>query len=120
MSDNISEVLRAESEASEEHPDAPVDYVRSIRRPRRDPSQVYSLRIPVHRLAELREVADTNRVEPSVLMRQWVLDRLDAENETRDHSSSSERLRAKLDSARRLLEEVHDAEERILRESSGS
>jgi hypothetical protein len=117
MSDKISEVLRAEAEASEEHRDAPADYVRSTRRPRRDPSQVYSLRVPVHRLAELREVADASGVEPSVLMRQWVLDRLDAENEARDHSSPSDRLRAKLDSARRLLEEVRDAEEQILRKS---
>ena len=117
LSDNISEVLGAEAEASEEHRDAPADYVRSTRRPRRDPSQVYSLRIPVHRLAELREVADANGVEPSVLMRQWVLDRLDTENETRDQSSPNDRLRAKLDSARRLLEEVRDAEERMLGES---
>lgn len=117
MSDNISDVLGAEAEASEEHRDAPADYVRSTRRPRRDPSQVYSLRIPVQRLAELREVADANGVEPSVLMRQWVLDRLDAENETRGHSSPSDRLRAKLDNARRLLEEVRDAEEHMLRES---
>jgi hypothetical protein len=50
-------------------------------------------------------------------MRQWVLDRLDTENEGRDHSSPSDRLRAKLDSARRLLEEVRDAEERMLGES---
>lgn len=120
MSDNISEVLRAEAEASEEHRDAPADYVRSTRRPRREPSQVYSLRIPSHRLTELRELANANGVEPSVLMRQWVLDRLDTENDTRGHPSPSERVRAKLDSARRLLEEVHDAEERILRESSGS
>lgn len=120
MSDDISEVLRAESEASEEHRDAPADYVRSIRRPRREPSQVYSLRIPAHRLAELRELANVEGVEPSALMRQWVLDRLEAENETLGLASPSERLRAKLDSARRLLEEVRDAEERTIRESSGS
>ena len=104
--DDIRELLAAEAEASEEHRDAPVDYVRSTAR-RREPAQVYSLRIPVRRLAELREVADAHGTEPSVLMRRWVLDRLDAERA----GGQGETVRAKLERARRLLEEVREAEE---------
>lgn len=107
--DEIRDMLAAEAEASEEHRDAPASYARSTARPRREPSQVYSLRIPVQRLTELREVADAHGVEPSVLMRQWVLDRLDTERS----SSPAETVRVKLDRARRLLEEVRDAEERL-------
>ena len=100
--DDVREMLAAEAEASEEHRDAALDYVRSTVTPRREPAQVYSLRIPVRRLAELREVADAQGVEPSVLMRRWVLDRLDAERAPAD-------VRAKLERARRLIEEVGEA-----------
>jgi aryl-alcohol dehydrogenase-like predicted oxidoreductase len=106
--DEIGEMLAAEAEAGEEHRDAAAGYVRSRTRPRREPAQVYSLRIPVQRLTELREVAEKHGVEPSVLMRQWVLDRLDAERD----ATSTETVRAKLERARRLLEEVREAEER--------
>jgi hypothetical protein len=41
------------------------------------PSQVYSIRIPVDRLEQLRGVAEDQGVPPSALMRQWVLERLD-------------------------------------------
>lgn len=52
------------------------------------PTQVYSLRIPVERLAQLRRVADRRGMAPSALMRTWVLAALDAE----DAESSSEDL----------------------------
>jgi len=43
-------------------------------------SQVYTLRMPAERLAELRAVAEQSGEQPSTLMRRWVLERLDAEH----------------------------------------
>lgn len=42
-------------------------------------SQVYTLRMPADRLAELRAVAEQSGEQPSALMRRWVLERLDSE-----------------------------------------
>lgn len=54
-------------------------YVRP--KPPKDPSQVYSIRIPVSRLAELQLLAGRRAQQPTALMREFVLDRLDAEHE---------------------------------------
>jgi len=43
----------------------------------KSPSQVYSLRIPVDRIEELRRAAEQRGVQPSALMRQWVMQKLD-------------------------------------------
>ncbi len=43
----------------------------------REPSQVYSVRIPVEKLELLRRVAAEHHEAPSVLIRKWVLERLD-------------------------------------------
>ncbi|WP_264030546.1 hypothetical protein [Cellulosimicrobium sp. SH8] len=77
---SIKEMLAKEAEDAESLPVAEGTYVRN-RRVAKDPSQVYSLRIPVDRLAELRQVADRQGVAPSALMRRWVLERLDREAE---------------------------------------
>lgn len=45
-------------------------------------SQVYSVRIPVDRLAQLRNVAAHRGVAPTALLRQFVLERLDSETAT--------------------------------------
>jgi len=45
--------------------------------PPRQPSQVYSLRIPVDRLEFIRQVAAEHNELPSALMRRWVLERLE-------------------------------------------
>lgn len=50
-------------------------------RPPRDPAQVYSLRMPVDRLEQLRQAAEDRGVNPSTLMRMWVLERLDNEDQ---------------------------------------
>lgn len=42
-------------------------------------SQVYSVRIPVDRLEQLRQLADQRGVRPTALLREFVLDRLDRE-----------------------------------------
>jgi hypothetical protein len=106
MTKDIGELLAAEAEAAEAHRDAEPPYVRHVRRLRRDPLQVYSLRIPVDRLAELRQVVDADGVEPSALLRRWVLDRLDAGKARRGDASGAELLRGELDTARRLLDEA--------------
>lgn len=49
------------------------------RRQAGEASQVYSVRIPVDRLAQLRTLADQRNVAPTVLLRQFVLERLDQE-----------------------------------------
>jgi hypothetical protein len=77
---DIPELLAAEAEEAERHADEE-DHGPSYRRrhPPRDPAQVYSLRIPVGQLEELRELAAGKGVTPSALMRQWVLERMAAE-----------------------------------------
>jgi hypothetical protein len=47
----------------------------TVLRPR---SQVYSIRVPVERLEQLRQLAKERGVAPTVMLRQWVLERLDA------------------------------------------
>lgn len=80
MRKDIADLLAAEAEEAERHADTD-DHGPSHRRrhPPRDPAQVYSLRIPVAQLEQLRELAAQRRVSPSALMRQWVLERLTAE-----------------------------------------
>lgn len=66
----------ADAEERGERPPAPGQ------RARRQPgeaSQVYSVRIPVDRLAQLRQLADERNVAPTALLRQFVLERLDVE-----------------------------------------
>ena len=76
---NVADVLAEEAEHAEQHRDD--DLAPGYRRARapREPAQVYSLRIPVERLEQLRGLAAEKHMTPSALMRAWVLDRLDAE-----------------------------------------
>ncbi len=48
--------------------------------PAREPSQVYTVRMPVHVLERLRRLAASAGVTPSALMRAWVLERLELES----------------------------------------
>lgn len=48
-------------------------------RPPKQPSQVYSIRVPVERLEQLRKLAEQRHVAPSALIREWVVERLDTE-----------------------------------------
>jgi len=76
---NIADVLAEEAEAAEAERDAPQTYVRH-RRPAKDPAQVFSLRIPVNRLGQLRKLAESRHSTPSALLRAWILERLEAES----------------------------------------
>ena len=50
------------------------------RRHASDPAQVYSVRIPVGRIEELRQLAQARGVAPTALLRQFVIERLDVES----------------------------------------
>jgi hypothetical protein len=86
MKESIRDMLAREAAEAKAVADAEV---RGERRPaapgqraRRQPgeaSQVYSVRIPVDRLAQLRQLADERGVAPTALLRQFVLERLDQE-----------------------------------------
>lgn len=83
MSESIREVLAreaAEAEARAEAEDrgdvTPAPGQRGRKRAS-DPSQVYAVRIPVSRLRELRRIAEQLDTPPTVLIRQWVLQRID-------------------------------------------
>jgi hypothetical protein len=53
--------------------------------PPRQPSQVYSIRIPVNLIEELRHCAAEMGVRPSSLMRDWVVERLEKERRPETH-----------------------------------
>jgi len=71
MAGAIEEAERRQSEEDER------PYVRPTRPVRG--GQVYSVRIPVEKIEALRKIAVELEVQPSALMRQWVLERLDDE-----------------------------------------
>src|SRR5262249_9109909 len=84
MSESIGEVLAREAtqaemraEAEERGEVAPTPGHHG-RQPASDPSQVYTVRIPVSRLRELRAIAAELGEPPATLIRRWVLERLDA------------------------------------------
>jgi hypothetical protein len=108
MRKDMAELLAAEAEEAErraENEDHGPSYRR--RHPPRDPAQVYSLRIPVDQLDELRQLASDKGVTPSALMREWVLERIAAEKAgLPDHLQFLERLQevlGSLEDAQRLL-----------------
>lgn len=70
--------------------------------PPRAPAQVYSVRIPVDRLVELKNLAESQNVPPSTMIRDWVLERLDSEKDPSSLESIAEeaaRITASLKSA---------------------
>jgi hypothetical protein len=96
MRKDMAELLAAEAENAEQRAESE-EHGPSYRRkhPPRDPAQVYSLRIPVDQIEELRQFASDEGVTPSALMRQWVLERLAAEKAgLPDHLEFLERLQA--------------------------
>jgi hypothetical protein len=83
MSDNIRDVLAREAAEAEARAEAEergeVTPARGQRGRKRagDPSQVYSVRIPVSKLRKLRELAEQRGVQPTALIRQWVIEQLE-------------------------------------------
>ena len=83
MSESVRDMLARESAEAEERANAeergevaPTPGQRGRKRAA-DPSQVYAVRIPVSRLHRLQEVAASLNVQPTALIRQWVIERLD-------------------------------------------
>jgi hypothetical protein len=83
MSESIRHVLareaaeaEARAEAEERGDIAPAPAQRGRKRAA-DPSQVYAVRIPLSKLSKLRQLADQLNTAPTVLIRQWVIERLD-------------------------------------------
>ncbi|MEY9887702.1 putative DNA-binding protein [Catenulispora sp. MAP5-51] len=58
-------------------------------RPGRPKSQVYSIRVPVERLEQVRQLAKGRGIAPTAMLREWVLAQLDVET----GSTSDEALR---------------------------
>jgi aryl-alcohol dehydrogenase-like predicted oxidoreductase len=103
MSEDIRDVLAREAKESEERRNQPTRLARRAR-PSREPAQVYSVRMPVDRIDQLRQVAERAGVSPTTLMREWVLERLD--NETPAVIDLAGRLR------RLIRDQVRDELER--------
>jgi hypothetical protein len=85
MSESVASMLAREAEEAEARAAAedrgevqPMGGQRA-RRQASEASQVYTVRIPVDRLEELRRVAEHRGEAPSALLRRWALERLDAE-----------------------------------------
>jgi hypothetical protein len=76
------------------------------REPATSPTAVYSVRIPVDRIEELRQLAAERGVQPTALIRVWVLAQLDAARSPEDYAQRWEReVRATADQLRKLLDE---------------
>lgn len=72
------DVLRREAEEFEQAEERGVETKLHRSRYRaKDPAQVYSVRIPVHRIQQLRRAAEEAGTTPSNLIRMWIVERLD-------------------------------------------
>ena len=97
MRDDTADRLAAETEAAEQLRDEDdLGPTYAPRHPPRDPSQVYSVRIPVSRLEQLRQRAAEEGVAPSALMRRWVVERLDTDEGAKPKPPDSDAFAALL------------------------
>ncbi|HEX7373939.1 MAG TPA: hypothetical protein VF277_03135 [Steroidobacteraceae bacterium] len=72
---SLSDKLAAEAEHAEATRNAPLHYQQ---RRAANGQSVYGLRLPSDRIEQLRRVAAARGVEPSVLARAWLLEKLDS------------------------------------------
>lgn len=97
--------IAAAVEDAEATPDEELEWTRH-REPAKSPTAVYSVRIPVDRIEELRQLAADRDVQPTALIRAWVLAQLDAAHSPDDYAQRWEReVRATVDQLRQLLDE---------------
>ncbi|MGH3698130.1 MAG: hypothetical protein ACRDQY_01400 [Pseudonocardiaceae bacterium] len=76
------------------------------REPAKSPTVVYSVRIPADWIEELRQLAAGRDVQPTALIRTWVLAQLDAEHSPEDYAQRWERdMRATAEQLRKLADE---------------
>lgn len=104
---DIRDLLDAEGAAAEDMPDADIPMVRN-RTSAKDPSQVYSLRLPVERIAEVRQLANEQHLAPTAMMRRWILERLDGELERRQSMESEPIYTLTRDQLGTLIEDILD------------
>lgn len=78
MIDDIKQLLADESASAEAAADMDTPLVRNRVRAK-EPAQVYSVRLPVEHLEDLRQLAERRGLPPTALMRRWVIERLDVE-----------------------------------------
>jgi hypothetical protein len=78
---NIQDILAEVAERAEETRDQATKMYRSKQAPS-DPSQVYSIRIPVSRLESIRSLAAKNGMPPTSMLRSWILERLALEEQS--------------------------------------
>jgi hypothetical protein len=97
--------LAAAVEDAEATPDEDLEWTRH-REPAKSPTAVYSVRIPVDRIEELRQLAAERDVQPTALIRTWVLAQLDAARSPENYAQRWERdVRATAEQLRKLLDE---------------
>lgn len=77
---NIEDLLAEVAEQAEQTRDTFTKMHRS-EVPPTDPSQVYSIRIPVSRLDRIRQLAAQYGMPPTAMLRHWILERLDQEED---------------------------------------
>lgn len=97
--------IAAAVEDAEATPDDELEWTRH-QEPATSPTAVYSVRIPVDRIEELRQLAAERGVQPTALIRTWVLAQLDAVRSSDDYARRWERdVRATAEQLRKLLDE---------------
>ena len=97
--------IAAAVEDAEATPDEDLEWARH-REPAKSPTAVYSVRIPVDRIEELRQLAAGRGVAPTALIRAWVRAQLDAARNPDDYAQRWERdMRATAEQLRKLLDE---------------
>jgi hypothetical protein len=101
----LRERIAAAVEDAEATPDDELEWTRH-QEPAKSPAAVYSVRIPVDRIEELRQLAAERGVAPTALIRTWVLAQLDAARSSDEYAQRWERdVRAAADQLRKLLDE---------------
>ncbi len=101
----LADRITAAVEDAEATSDDELDW-RRHQEPAKNPTAVYSVRIPVDRIEELRQLAAERGVQPTVLSRNWVLAQLDAARNPEDYARRWERdVQATADQLRKLLDE---------------
>lgn len=85
----LTKRLAAAVADAEADPHAEPNWVRH-QRPATAPTAVYSVRIPVDRIEELRALAVARGVAPTALIRRWVLAQLDAAKDSDEYAQQWE------------------------------
>ncbi len=104
---SAEQALRDKLAAEAEHAEATREADLPYQRRRTGGQAVYGLRLPVERIEQLRRLAAARGVEPSVLARNWVIEHLDAADESRnrDEERWERDLRATSEHLRELLDQ---------------